>query len=217
MLVEFEDASGIDRVDLYGNDSGGAIAQIFAACHPERVRSLTLTNCDVHDMWPPAAVLPTLALARAGRLADRFRRMLEQPELARDPRALGAGYADPSALTDEAIRVYLQPLVSSEERAATMHRYWTSFDVRQTVAIEPLLRRLTVPVQIVWAMEDVFFDVALAHWLRDAIPGVVRLIRVPGAKLFFPEDQPEALAGPLRELWVGQPDPRAAPAGGRHG
>jgi len=203
MIVEFLDAGGIDQADLVGNDSGGAIAQIVAARHPERIRTLTLTNCDVHDRWPPQAVLPTLELARAGLLAGRFRKMLEQPERARDPRGLGAGYADPSALTDEALRVYLEPLVSSEERAANMHRYWTSFNVEQTVALEPLLRRLTVPTLIVWATDDIFFDIELAHWLRNTIPGVVRLIEAPGAKLFFPEDRPEALASPVRGLWTG--------------
>src|SRR6266567_8563660 len=43
MLREFLDALKVDQVDLVGNDSGGGIAQIFAAFHPQRVRSLTLT------------------------------------------------------------------------------------------------------------------------------------------------------------------------------
>src|SRR4051812_23867485 len=42
MLEQFLDALKIDQVDLVGNDSGGGIAQIFAANHPERVRSLAL-------------------------------------------------------------------------------------------------------------------------------------------------------------------------------
>jgi len=33
---------------------------------------------------------------------------------------------------------------------------------------------------------------------------------VPEAKLFFPEDRPEALTGPLRELWTNQ-RPRREP------
>ena len=204
MVRDLLDALAIEQVDLVGNDSGGAIAQIVAARHPERVRTLTLTNCDVHDQWPPAAVLPTLALARAGRLADQFRRMIEQPEQARDRRSLGACYADPSVLSDEAIRVYLEPITASDERAANMHRYWTSFDVRQTVEIEPLLRRFTAPTLIVWGTDDIFFDMSLARWLWDAIPGVVRLVKVPGARLFFPEEQPDALTAPLRELWTGE-------------
>src|ERR1700734_3534907 len=49
MLAEFLDALKVDRVDIVGNDSGGGIAQIFAALYPQRVRSLTLTDCDTHN------------------------------------------------------------------------------------------------------------------------------------------------------------------------
>jgi pimeloyl-ACP methyl ester carboxylesterase len=58
MLREMLDALRIDKVDLIGNDSGGGIAQIFAALKPDRVRTLTLTNCDTHDNWPPEAFKP---------------------------------------------------------------------------------------------------------------------------------------------------------------
>lgn len=53
MLAQFLDALRVDKVDLVGNDSGVGIAQIFAAHHPQRLRTLTLTNGDVHDNWPP--------------------------------------------------------------------------------------------------------------------------------------------------------------------
>jgi haloalkane dehalogenase len=58
-------------VDLVGSDSGGAIAQLFVARYPERVRTLLLTNCDVHQDSPPPAVLPVIA-ARAGTFADQI-------------------------------------------------------------------------------------------------------------------------------------------------
>ncbi len=56
MLKEVLDALKIDQVDLVGNDSGGGIAQIFAALYPERVRTLTLTNCDTPDNWATRSV-----------------------------------------------------------------------------------------------------------------------------------------------------------------
>src|SRR5262245_46298661 len=49
MLVQLLDALGIEQADVVGNDSGGGIALIMAAHHPRRLRSLTLTDCDVHD------------------------------------------------------------------------------------------------------------------------------------------------------------------------
>jgi hypothetical protein len=40
--------------------------------------------------------------------------------------------------------------------------------------------------------------------LRDTIRGVTRVVEVPEAKLFFPEDRPAELIEPLRELWTNQ-------------
>ncbi len=110
-------------------------------------------------------------------------------------------------LTDEVYRVYIEPLRATEQRRDNFHRYWLAFDNRQTVAIEALLRKLLVPTLIVWALDDIFFGIQWAHWLKRTIPGAVRLVEVPGARLFFPEDRPEALLGPLRAfLPRGQPD-----------
>ena len=87
--------AGIVQVDLVGNDSGGGIAQIFAAMHPQRVRSLTLTDCDTHDNWPPEAFKPFLAMAAAGGLRDALEAMLADKSVYRSPEALGPAYEDP--------------------------------------------------------------------------------------------------------------------------
>src|SRR6202790_2732493 len=81
MLGEFLDALKIDRVDLVGNDSGSGIAQILAALHPERVRSLTLTNGDTHDNWPPDAFKPFLAMTAGGGLAGTLNAMLSDKNI----------------------------------------------------------------------------------------------------------------------------------------
>src|SRR6202046_2306515 len=53
-LEAFCEAMGLDAVDVVANDSGSAIAQIFAARHPERIRTLTLTNgAAAGDLPPP--------------------------------------------------------------------------------------------------------------------------------------------------------------------
>jgi pimeloyl-ACP methyl ester carboxylesterase len=195
MLAEFMDALGLDRVDLVGNDSGGAIAQIFAAHHPGRLRTLTLTNCDVHDGWPPKAVLPNIELARQGKLADAYGALLADPVAARA--RFARAWADPGFLTAEVLGVYLAPIVASAERKDAFNRYWIAFDPAQTIAIEQKLRAVAAPTLIVWALDDIFFDVKWARWLRSTLPNVVRLVEVPGAKLFFPEDRPDALAEPL--------------------
>ena len=207
MIAEVLDATGIDQVDLVGNDSGGAIAQIFAANYPGRLNSLILTNADVHDGWPPPQVLPLMERARNGTLAGIFQPLLERPDLARErygrgePVPLFRSYADPSVLTDEVIRLYLQPLLSSKHRIEAFQRYWLGFDNKHTVAIYPALKTLQVPTLIVWGLKDFFFDKKWAYWLKDTIPGAKRVVEVEDARLFFPEDRPDTLAAPMLEFW----------------
>ena len=207
MIEEAIDALGVDTIDLIGNDSGGAIAQIFAARYPHRLRSLVLTNCDVHDGWPPPQVLPIIERARKGTLAPVFQPLLERPDLARERYARGESvplfrsYADPSVLTGEIIRLYLEPLLSSQQRIEAFQRYWLAFDNTQTVAIHARLKCLAVPTLTVWGLEDFFFDRKWAYWLKDTIPGAQAVIEVPDGRLFFPEDRPEPLAAAMLGFW----------------
>ena len=203
MIDQFLDALGIDQVDLVGNDSGGAIAQIFTAHHPERVRTLTLTNCDAHDNWPPEAIGPLIEAARKGVLIDAYAKFLDDPGSRRV--RFERAYADPDVLTDEVYRVYIDPLRASEQNRDNFHRYWLAFDNRQTVAIEPLLREIRMPTLIVWALDDIFFGVQWAHWLKKTIPSAEGPIEVPDAKLFFPEDRPDKLVDPLRSFLARYP------------
>src|SRR5512139_1633238 len=55
MLLELLDSLDIRAVDLVASDSGGAVAQLLVARHPERVRTLLLTNCDAEIDSPPPA------------------------------------------------------------------------------------------------------------------------------------------------------------------
>jgi pimeloyl-ACP methyl ester carboxylesterase len=207
MLAEVLDALGIEQVDLVGNDSGGAIAQIFAAHHPDRLTSFVLTNCDVHDGWPPQQVLPLMQHSRTGTLAPIFRPLLDRPDLARERHARGESvplfrsYADPRVLTDEVIRLYLQPLLSSPQRIEAFQRYWLGFDNAQTVAVHDALKTLQVPTLIVWGLQDFFFDRRWAYWLRDTIPGAREVVEVDDARLFFPEDRPDRLTAPMLRFW----------------
>ena len=54
------DALELTDFDMVANDTGGAVTQVFAATHPERLHTLTLTNCEAHDNVPPKALLPAV-------------------------------------------------------------------------------------------------------------------------------------------------------------
>jgi pimeloyl-ACP methyl ester carboxylesterase len=202
MLVEFIDALGIDRVDLVGNDSGGGICQIFAANHPDRVRSIALTNSDVHTNWPPEAFKPVVELARQGGLPDLISSMLKDKNIYRSPQALGPAYEDPQAVSDSTIQTYLEPLVSSPKRAQDFARFVASFDNQHTVRIESQLRKLPAPALIVWGDDDIYFDVAWSKWLEEALQSARRRVVLRGARIFFPEERPQPFNAELRAFWT---------------
>src|SRR5262249_15758000 len=201
MLKEFLDALKIEQVDLVGNDSGGGIAQIFAASYPERVRSLTLTDGDTHDNWPPEPFKPFLAMAAWGGLRGTLNAMLADKNVYRSPKALGPAYEHPEQVKDDTIETYLCPLVESEQRTRDLQRFLAAFDNKHTLAIEARLKTLKAPTLIVWGTDDVYFDVKWSHWLADNIPGARRRVELKGARLFFPEERWAEFNKELRAHW----------------
>jgi pimeloyl-ACP methyl ester carboxylesterase len=201
MIGEFLDALRIEQADLIGNDSGGGIAQIFAALHPDRVRTLTLTDCDAHDNWPPEAFRPFLEMVAAGGLQRTLEAMLADKGVYRSAGALGPAYERPERVTDETIGIYLRPFVRTEGRLRDFERFLLAFDCKHTLAIEGSLRKLQAPTLIVWGTDDVYFDVRWSNWLADTIPGTKRRVELQGARIFFPEERPEELNRELRAHW----------------
>src|SRR5262245_11993867 len=202
MLREFLDALKIQDVDLVGNDSGGGIAQIFAATHPDRVRTLTLTNCDAHDNWPPEACKPFLKMAADGGLRGTLDAMVSDKSIYRSPQALGPAYEHPERLPDESIDIYLRPFLENEKRLRDLERFLAAFDNRHTLAIESRLRALKAPTLIVWGTDDVYFDVKWSRWLAEAIPGTKRRVEFAGARIFFPEERWKEFNDEVRAHWT---------------
>ena len=52
-VADLLDHLDVHDVTLVGNDSGGAISQVVAVNHPERLGRVVLTNCDMYDVFPP--------------------------------------------------------------------------------------------------------------------------------------------------------------------
>jgi pimeloyl-ACP methyl ester carboxylesterase len=202
MLAQFLDALKVDQVDLVGNDSGGGICQIFAALYPKRVRSLILTNCDVHDNWPPEAFKGFVAMVAGGGLAATLTAMLADKSVYRSPQALALAYEHPEAVSDDTIEIYLRPHLRSPQRTHDLERFVNAFDCRHTVDIEVPLRLVQVPTLIAWGTDDVFFDLKWSNWLERTIPGTKRRVEFKGARLFFPEERSSEFNKEVRAHWV---------------
>lgn len=204
MLLALMDKLSIDRADLIASDSGGAVAQLLLARHPERVRSLLLTNCDTEIECPPAAMLPVIALSREGKFVDRWLAPWQADKrLARSPDGIGGMcYLDPSNPTDEAIDSYFLPLLASAQSKSRVHAYAVALDHNVLEGVGEALKRSTAPVRVVWGMGDTIFSPAGAEHLERSFGRYQGTRRLEGSKLFWPEERPDVVAEEALRLWA---------------
>jgi pimeloyl-ACP methyl ester carboxylesterase len=203
------DALGLDRVDLVANDTGGAIAQVFAARHPERLATLTLTNCDTEGNMPPEAFKPMVEMAAAGQLAPTAVALFQDPGAAAKV-SFGETYEHLERVDPGLLRSYLEPCVGTIERAREFERLLVALDPADLEAVTPLLKQLTVPTLVVWGTGDTFFDIRWAYWLRDTIPGVTGVVTIDGGRLLFPDERAAEFVPHLERHWAQSPGRTAA-------
>jgi haloalkane dehalogenase len=203
MLVALLDQLSIPSADVIASDSGGAVAQLLVARHPQRVRTLLLTNCDAETDSPPAALRPVIEMAHEGTFVDRWLgAWLADKSLARSAQGIGGQcYADAAHPTDDAIEYYFAPLVSSPQRKARVHDYAIALERNPLQGIAPTLRRCTVPTRIVWGTADTIFSPASPGYLDRTFGNSKGVRRLAGSKLFWPEERPDVIAEEARKLW----------------
>jgi pimeloyl-ACP methyl ester carboxylesterase len=199
------DALDLSDIDLVANDTGGAVSQVFATSHAERLHTLTLTNCEAHGNVPPKALLPAVLLARMGLLARLAPRLMAPGNPRTAKRVYGRLYQDPAKLPSEIARVWLEAQASTPELARQAQRLLISLHARDLLAVEPALARLQVPTLIVWGTNDMFFRTKWAYWLRDTIPGATEVVEIDKGRLFFPDERAPELTAALRRHWEAHP------------
>jgi pimeloyl-ACP methyl ester carboxylesterase len=200
MLAALLDALDVDRVDIVASDSGGAVAQMFLARYPGRVRTMLLTDCDTEPNSPPPMIKPVLDMANAGTLADDTAKWLTDKNLARS--TFGAAvYRNPAVLTDDVIAYYVTPMVSTPLRRRQYHDFHKALTPNPLAGIEAALRRSAVPVRMVWGAADTIFPVADANYLDRTFARSLGIRLIPEGKLFFQEEFPDVIAEEALRLW----------------
>lgn len=199
LIRDFLDATGVERATLVGNDTGGALVQVFAGRHPERAGRVVLTNCDTREHFPPTRWLKSLVW-----LAGRVPGMVWETAQAMRSRRLrqlvvSQFIADRDAIDDELWRSYLRPLRSSRAVRRDVAKVLRGMHKRYTLAAAEQLAASRVPVLLAWGTEDRVFPPSHAERLAADLPGAT-LRPIPGASTFVAEDRPAELADLIREF-----------------
>ncbi len=197
LVAETLAALELHDVTLVANDTGGAIAQITAAEHPERLAALVLTDCDAYENFLPPVLRPLQWLARAPAIAGPVLRA------GRFGPVRTAFTAPVNKRRDaERGRRWIQPLVDDAGVRRDVVKFLAAIDSAQTVAAAQRLRRFEHPVLLVWSRTDRIFPLRHAHRLAADLPDA-RLEVVDDSRAFVPLDQP-ARCAQLIEAFVGQ-------------
>ncbi|MEZ4234947.1 MAG: alpha/beta hydrolase [Myxococcota bacterium] len=193
-LAALVDALGTGPVTLVGNDSGGAICQVLAAEHADRVERLILTNCDALDVFPPPAYAYLGLVTRIpGAFAAMALALNALPVLARFPTAYG-WLAD--RLDSALLRSWIAPLRDPAVRADTA-AFFRDVHPRVTLRAARQLARGRVPVHLLWGERDPFFRVSLAERLAAEVGATLDRL---DARTYVPLDAPGALADHIGAL-----------------
>ena len=191
LVAEIVEGLELGPVTVVGNDSGGALAQLFTASNPKLVDRLVLTNCDAfEDFFPPlfrylswGARVPGFA-AGVGQ-ALRIRALRNTP--------LTFGWLVKHDLDHTVIDAYAEPFLHDAGVRRDVVAFVRGVDNRQTCEAAERLRTFDKPVLIAWAREDRVFRPTLAERLAALLPNA-SLRWIEDSYAFTPEDQPAQLA-----------------------
>jgi pimeloyl-ACP methyl ester carboxylesterase len=190
MVGELIDALDLEDVTLVGNDTGGALCQMFVVRHPGRVKRLVLTNCDAYDKFPPQPFtylvwvphIPGAVTLLALSMRPRFMRRL--------PIAYGwLAKRMPPEVED----AFIDPVMHNSGVRRDIASFLKAANKKQLMETAERFGTIDIPVLLAWGEDDKAFKIEFAERMERDIPNAT-LVRIPDSYTFVPLDQPELLA-----------------------
>jgi pimeloyl-ACP methyl ester carboxylesterase len=206
LIADLMEELDLRDVTLVGNDTGGALCQIVAAHHPERLAGLVLTPCDAYENFLPPMFRPLQLIARVPGAIGAALQGARSAAVRRSPLAYGVLTKRP--IPDDVTEGWVRPALASRGVRRDVEKVLRGIHPRYTLEAARRLASFEHPALVAWAPKDRFFPFAHAELLAATIPNA-RLERVPDSKTFVPEDRPERLAE-LISSFVGARDQAAS-------
>lgn len=150
-VVDVMDTLGIERAAVEGQSMGGWVAMRLALAHPQRVRKLVLTTTMGYapdDGAIPGYVEPDWAANLQSSLE-----VLRDPSYDNVRTRMARILAQPSRLTDEAIRVrqalYRNPAIAAVQQKF-IAEYLAGTTIRRHIVTDALAHRIEQPTLVYW-------------------------------------------------------------------
>lgn len=197
IVADFLAALNLDRVTLVANDTGGAVSQIVATRHPQRIGRLVLTPCDMFDNFLPPLFQPLQWLAHVPGSILVLAQAMRLGALQRSPLAFGwlAKHGIEPAIAAE----YLKGVQTSAGVRRDTAKVLKGISTRYTLEAAEALRHFDKPALLAWAREDRLFPIDFAKRMVEILPQG-RLELIDDSYTFVPEDQPERLVQVIEQF-----------------
>jgi pimeloyl-ACP methyl ester carboxylesterase len=208
MVTGLLETLGLERVHVLGHDHGGAIAQLLAADHPERIDRLVLCNAEAYDNWPSGDERPFVTATQLPVIGPLFRLALSSRKtfkfILREAKAVN----NPSALTDELVAGYVRANLSDAHKRTKTARFLAEQldpdNNRHTLDALDGLRRFDRPTMLLWGTKDPHFGPEWADRLATDIAGFCRKELLPTGHLVM-EEQPHRFTTVLGDFFTVTP------------
>jgi pimeloyl-ACP methyl ester carboxylesterase len=187
-------ALDLEDVTLVGNDTGGAISQLVALDHGERVGRLVLTNCDCFDVFPPKEFVP---MVKSAHVPGALKAALAPMRSATARRTVIAYGGLAREIPDEVTAAWVEPARTDARVRGDLATFLRAMDKSITREAAERLPTLTIPSIVAWGQDDRFFSRELGQRLAATLPNA-RLEPIANSRTFVSEDEPEALAALIR-------------------
>jgi pimeloyl-ACP methyl ester carboxylesterase len=183
MLAELLELWELEQPCIAGHDFGAAIALRLMLLDGRRFRRVAL--CDA------VAIAPWITpfSRHVQRHLEAFQTVPEH--IHRQMIATHLRTAIARDISDAELEPYLRPWLGPVGQAA-YYRQVAQFDERYTREIEPRYGEIDTPTLVLWGEQDGWLAPEFGRRLAEAIPGA-RLVSIPNAGHFVPEDQPRGI------------------------
>jgi len=197
LIADFIDALGLDDVVLVGNDTGGALSQIVAADHGERLGGLVLTSCDAFENFLPPMFRGLQVAARIPGALPAFLAPLRLRPARGLP--LAFGWLRKRPVEREVSDAYLDPYFQHAGVRRDLRKVLAGISSRYTLDAAAKLGTFDKPALVAWSADDRFFPADHGRRLAEILPRARHEV-IPDSYTFSPEDQPDRLAALLRDF-----------------
>jgi pimeloyl-ACP methyl ester carboxylesterase len=168
-IIEIADELRIDRFAILGFDTGGAISQVTAAEHPDRIERLALMSCDAFEHYPPLLIKPFKWAALWPPAMSLVLKTLSHNRYQHIP--LPLGLVAKHKIDQQLVAAWSQPAGTNPAIRQDVVAFIKQMSSVDTLAAAEKLRRFAGPSMVMWSRQEKVFPKKDAQRLTDLIPG----------------------------------------------